>query len=283
MSLLITSPTMLSFSGGRTSGMMIDMLLDAHDRVLPDFVKVVFANTGKEMPQTLDFVNECSKRWNVPIVWLEYQSHEEPQKRWREVTYETASRNGEPFADLITHKNYLPNPTMRFCTIELKIRVMKLYAQQVLGWKSWDVAIGFRSDEPSRVAKLSIPSSEPFERYAPLASMGITAADVGNFWSEQGFDLKLPNMNGKTMHGNCDLCFLKGAGQTLSLISEKPSLADWWIAQESRAFSEKEAIAKTGKFRKDRPSYFEIKQMAVSQGDFYGYEDVELADCGCTD
>jgi 3'-phosphoadenosine 5'-phosphosulfate sulfotransferase (PAPS reductase)/FAD synthetase len=279
----ISSPTIISFSGGRTSGMMLKLILDAHDGVLPDFVKVVFANTGKEMPQTLDFVNECSVRWNVPIVWLEYQSHEEPQKRWREVSYQTASRSGEPFADLITHKNYLPNPTMRFCTIELKIRVLKLYTQQVLGWKNWDVAIGFRADEQRRVAKLSAPSSEPFERYAPLAKLNITAKDVGDFWNAQEFDLHLPNMNGKTMHGNCDLCFLKGAGQTLSLISENSKLADWWIAQESRPFTETEQAAKTGKFRKDRPSYFEIKQMATNQGDFYGYEDVELADCGCTD
>lgn len=277
------SETLISFSGGRTSGMMLDHFIKANGGTLPDHVKTVFANTGKEMPETLDFVNECSLRWNVPIIWLEYQPHEDPQQRWREVTYETASRNGEPFEALIGQKNFLPNPTMRFCTIELKIRPMKLYAQQALGWEHWDVAVGFRADESSRVSKLSSPNREPFERFAPLAQIGVTAADVGEFWREQDFDLRLPNMNGKTMHGNCDLCFLKGAGQTLSLIQEQPTRADWWIAQESRLLRADNQQHKTGHFRKDRPSYFEIKQMAVNHGDLFGHEYEALADCGCTD
>ena len=278
-----TSETIVSFSGGRTSGMMLKLILDAHGGVLPNHVKVIFANTGKEMQETLDFVRDCSVNWNVPITWLEYQAHEEPQKRWKEVTYETASRNGEPFDALTTAKSYLPNPMMRFCTIELKIRVNKLYTQQVLGWKHWDVAIGFRSDEQRRVAKLSNPHTEPFDRYAPLATLGISAKDVGEFWKVQGFDLMLPNINGITKHGNCDLCFLKGASQTLSLIAENPKRAIWWINQESKIVSERETQSVTGKFRKDRPSYKEMLEIATKQDDFYGYETEELADCGCTD
>jgi 3'-phosphoadenosine 5'-phosphosulfate sulfotransferase (PAPS reductase)/FAD synthetase len=279
----ISSPTIISFSGGRTSGMMLKLILDVHGGVLPDFVKVVFANTGKEMPETLDFVNECSIRWNVPIVWLEYQSHEEPQKRWKQVTYETASRKGEPFAALIGQKNFLPNPMMRFCTIELKIRVSKLYAQQVLGWKHWDVAIGFRADEQRRVAKLSSPSSEPFERYAPLAKLNITAKDVGDFWKAQDFDLKLQNMNGITMEGNCDHCYLKGLMQTLSMERKHPGSIDWWASQERRPLTKVKEGSMTGLFRKDRPSYAEIKIMANSHDDLFGNEDLALADCGCTD
>jgi 3'-phosphoadenosine 5'-phosphosulfate sulfotransferase (PAPS reductase)/FAD synthetase len=279
----ITDNTIISFSGGRTSGMMLWHILETHGGMLPDYVKVIFANTGKEMPPTLDFVNECANRWNVNITWLEYQPHDDPQQRWKEVTYETASRNGEPFEALIGQKNFLPNPTMRFCTIEMKIRVIKLYAQQVLGWKHWDMAIGFRADEPSRVAKLSIPHREPYERYAPLAEMNVSAQDVGDFWAMQDFDLRLPNNNGKTMHGNCDLCFLKGAGQTLSLVSENPALADWWIEQEARPLTKIESESMTGRFRKDRPGYAEIKEMALNHGDLFGHEDHALADCGCTD
>lgn len=88
--------------------MMLRLILDAHDGKLPDDVHVLFANTGKEMPETLDFVRECEVRWDAPITWLEYVDHDEPQQRWREVTYETASRNGEPFEALIARKQYLP-------------------------------------------------------------------------------------------------------------------------------------------------------------------------------
>lgn len=280
---ITNTETIISFSGGRTSAMMLKMFLDANGGKLPDHVKVVFCNTGKERLETLDFVNECSIRWNVPIVWLEYWAAPKAKDRWKVVTYETASRNGEPFEALIRMKKYLPNPAKRFCTIELKIRCTKRYAQAELGWKYWDVAVGFRADEPSRVAKLSLPNREPFERFAPLATVGITAKDVGNFWKAQDFDLRLPNMNGKTMHGNCDLCFLKGAQTTLRLIAEKPESAIWWMKQEASIQSSGRATGDGAVFRKDRPNYERMLEIAQGQDDFIGFDDYEIECMGCTD
>ena len=34
--------------------------------------------------------------------------------------------------------------------------------------------------------------------------------DVLEFWQKANFDLRLPTINGQTVAGNCDLCFLKG-------------------------------------------------------------------------
>lgn len=277
----IEGPAVVSFSGGRTSGMMLRSILDAHGGTLPPDVRVLFSNTGKEMPETLDFVRECSERWAVPIVWLEYADHDDPQRRWREVTYETASRNGEPFASLIGRKRLLPNPVTRICTSELKLRVMKLYAQQVLGFQHWDNVIGFRADEPKRVARLSAPHREPYDRCAPLAAAGVTAADVGRFWQAQPFDLRLPNMNGKTMHGNCDLCFLKGVWQVFSLIREAPERAIWWAHQETRIPS---AGGNGHRFRADRMSYATMMALAQDQGELdFGEADEAIEDCACTD
>lgn len=279
----IERPAVVSFSGGRTSGMLLWSILDAHGGVLPNDVRVLFANTGKEMPETLDFVRECSDRWSVPITWLEYADDDHPQRRWREVSYETASRDGEPFAALIGRKSILPNPVTRICTSELKIRVMKLYAQQVLGFEHWNVSIGYRADEPKRVAKLSAPHREPFDRCAPLALAGVSADDVGRFWQRQPFDLRLPNMNGKTMHGNCDLCFLKGARQVFSLIREKPERAVWWAHQETRI---KSSAAGNGHlFRNDRMSYASMLMLTRDHGEMFTFSDVDdaIEDCVCTD
>lgn len=278
----IDGPAVVSFSGGRTSGMMLRLILDAHGGALPDDVRVVFANTGKELPQTLDFVRDCSERWGVPITWLEYLDHDEPQRRWREVSYETASRQGEPFEALIARRQCLPNPVRRFCTAELKIRVMKLYAQQALGFGNWEVVIGFRADEPRRVAKLSLPNKEPFDRSAPLASLGITKREVGEFWRGQPFDLRLPNMDGVTMHGNCDLCFLKGGAQIFSLIREAPERAVWWMNAE-RAVQPR-TINDGSVFRSDRMSYAKMHALATGgHGELFAFEDEPLEDCGCTD
>lgn len=272
----------MSFSGGRTSGMLLWSILDAHSGKLPDDVRVLFANTGKEMPETLDFVRECSERWAVQIRWLEYVDHDEPQRRWREVTHETASHEGEPFAALIGRKRLLPNPVTRICTSELKIRVMKLYAQQVLGFEHWDVVIGYRADEPKRVAKLSAPHREPYDRCAPLAVAGVTAADVWRFWQAQPFDLRLPNMGGKTMHGNCDLCFLKGGAQVFSLIREAPERAIWWAHQETRILSS--AAGDGHLFRNDRMSYATMLALARDQAELdFGELDGAIEECACTD
>ena len=262
--------------------MLLWSVLNAHGGVLPEDVHVLYANTGKEMPETLDFIRECSERWGVPITWLEYADHDDPQQRWRMVDFDSASREGEPFAALIARKRLLPNPVKRICTSELKIRVMKLYAQQVLGFEHWDVLIGYRSDEPRRVAKLAAPHKEPFDRSAPLASAGVSAADVGAFWQRQPFDLRLPNMNGKTMHGNCDLCFLKGGKQVFSLIREKPSRALWWIDQERKGVPDGKGDGHL--FRKDRMNYETMHALATGgHGELFAFDDEEIEDCACTD
>ena len=141
----------ISFSGGRTSGYMLYKILEANNG-LPDRAKVIFTNTGREMEQTLDFVQECSDKWNVDIIWLEYDLVN-GKVTYKEVNHETASRNGEPFEKLIQYKKVLPNVLMRFCTIELKIRTAKRYLRNPLelGWRNWVNAVGIRYDEPKRL------------------------------------------------------------------------------------------------------------------------------------
>ena len=64
-------------------------VLDAYDGELPDNFKVCFANTGKEMPETLDFVRDCQEKWGVDITWLEFC----PNEKFKVVSYEAAARN----------------------------------------------------------------------------------------------------------------------------------------------------------------------------------------------
>lgn len=104
---LLPRPAVISFSGGRTSGLMLRRVLDAFWGRLPDDIAVVFCNTGKERVETLDEVERCSIEWDVPIVWLEYRR--DAKHKFVEVNYATASRNGEPFLELICAKATLPN------------------------------------------------------------------------------------------------------------------------------------------------------------------------------
>lgn len=272
---LIEGPASISFSGGRSSAYMLYQILCAHDGKLPTDVIVQFANTGKEEAATLDFVQECSTRWDVPIAWVEYCEAEVPADRWREVTYTTASRAGEPFEAAIRCKNYLPNPVTRFCTSELKIKAMARRIVTLYGWTSWTSVLGIRADEPRRLTKLSIPNRDRDERYAPMGAASVTASVVGEFWRAQPFNLMLPNHGGRTMHGNCDLCFLKGGDQIMSLIRERPDRAIWWARMETIGTSARDG----GRFRYDRPSYAAMLRNVEQQTEMF--EDEPLTDCLC--
>jgi len=196
----ITGPTCISFSGGRTSAYMLYRTLEANNG-LPDEAKVCFQNTGKEREETLRFVNECSTRWGVEIDWLEFRDSE---TKFEKVSFETASRNGEPFEAIVLKRNYLPNPLARFCTVELKVRTCHRYLKSI-GWTEWESWIGIRADEPRRLSKIRNNDYGKQEtKYAPCGIAGITKHDVAAFWKEQPFDLELDNINGETPWGNCD-------------------------------------------------------------------------------
>jgi 3'-phosphoadenosine 5'-phosphosulfate sulfotransferase (PAPS reductase)/FAD synthetase len=229
-------PTSISFSGGRTSAYMLWRILDANSG-LPQNTKICFANTGKEAESTLRFVRECGQRWNVPITWLEYR---DDPAGFAVVDFTSASRNGEPFEALIRKRRYLPNPVARICTGSLKIRPMYKFLRHC-SWTEWDQCLGIRADEPRRVARIRARghSSESAHEMLclPLADAGITVQDVGAFWRKQDFDLELLSVNGRTLEGNCDLCFLKPKDQRLALIKAKPEAAHWWIRMESLDFS----------------------------------------------
>ena len=270
----IDGPALISFSGGRTSGFMLWNIIKAHGGQLPPDVHVVFANTGKEAPETLEFVNDVSQKWDVPITWLELEIAEErPIWRTKIVTYETASRNGEPFDLLLMKRPYLPNPVTRFCTSELKIKVMYRFMRKHNEYKEWSNVIGLRYDEPRRIASAKRASDyEVWDNVLPMHDAKHTVKDVTEFWSKQNFDLGLTNAYGKTPAGNCDLCFLKGMNTTISILKERPEMADWWIAKEKE-------VGHT--FRKDRPSYIELLDISKNQQDLF--DDDDQMTCFCHD
>jgi 3'-phosphoadenosine 5'-phosphosulfate sulfotransferase (PAPS reductase)/FAD synthetase len=101
--------TVVSFSGWRTSAYMLRLVLDANED--HDDLMVLFANTGKEHPATLDFVQDCSDRWGVPTTWLESR---EDNAGFAIVDFASVSRQGERFDALIKKRSYLPNPVTRF-------------------------------------------------------------------------------------------------------------------------------------------------------------------------
>ena len=268
---LITEPTCISFSGGRTSAYMLWRVLKANNG-LPDEAIVCFANTGKEEEATLKFIQDCSEHWNVDIHWLEYISEKPMFKR---VDFGSAARQGEPYEALIRKRQYLPNAVTRFCTTELKIRTIHKYLKS-LGWDHNETSdwVGIRADEMRRAAKID-------RSRTPLVSAGVGIHDIDRFWKAQPFNLELPTYNGKTLAGNCDLCFLKPANQVFTLIKQKPERAVWWVKMEALALAL--ASKPSGAvFRSDRPSYAQMLKFSQQQTDMFDPTEEGIA-CFCGD
>lgn len=221
----VEGPAVVSFSGGRTSGYMLRRILDAHGGTLPDDVHVLFANTGRERIETLDFVAATAEQWGVDVVWLERSEGGAAL----EVDPAEASRHGEPFAQLIRERRFVPNPGTPYCSTELKTRLFKHW-MRAQGYEHWRSVVGYRADEWHRIARARELNAQGRERWTnvhPLGDAGVTRADVDAFWSAQPFDLQLA-----PHEGNCDLCFKKSAPKRLRLLADRPDLAAWWIAQE---------------------------------------------------
>ena len=188
----IDEPAAISFSGGRTSAYMLWRVLQAHGGVLPDYVKVTFANTGREMPETLDFVRDCGEQWGVDIAWVEYDGRtiQENGKnfdyRYRVVDHDSASRNGEPFSLLVKDTGRLPNPVSRYCSGQLKVRTIKRYLIDQGFELPYTALIGIRGDEKHRAVKLHGKLSDGQDCWCPLYVDGITKEDIYEFCDRHG-------------------------------------------------------------------------------------------------
>jgi len=216
----------VSFSGGRTSAYMTKRLLDTkppETRVI-----VTFANTGLEHPKTLEFIKRCDDEFGFNTVWLEAVVH--PNRKaptHRIVTFETASRKGEPFEAVIA-KYGVPNTKYPGCTRDLKINPINSYLKS-LGIKPSSIAtaIGIRADEQKRINRTTAKEGNfvyPLADWFPCDK-----DDVLDWWSQQDFDLGI-----EEFEGNCAGCFKKSLKKHFLQIKKDPSVYEFHARMEQK-------------------------------------------------
>lgn len=239
----------------------------------PGLDYVVFCNTGMEDEETLKFLGRQQRTLGVPLRWIEYC----PTHKWKEVTYETASRNGEPFVQMMLRKQAVPSGHMgRFCTTELKIKT-KVAFMRSQGHPFFESVVGIRADEPRR--HFEGKSDKTHDVVHPLYHAGITKADVLAFWKRQPFDLEVD-----PLAGNCTLCFGKGMGKKIELLRRRPELAQWWQEVEE-AMGHPFSLRYSIKQLSERAAHIEAAHRANPQStiDFLPEYDEPSISCGCTD
>jgi len=208
-------PIVVSFSGGKTSAYMAKSLLDIYG----DRVHFVFANTGAEHQETLDFIKRCQDNWNMNIIWIEAKVNHSGRGRgygttYTIVDYESASRDNEPFEEVI--KKYgLPSPAYLHCTRELKEQPITAWANDNFGRNGYKMAIGIRADEIDRI---NLEVAKKRNIIYPLADWGIKLQDISGFWEMQDFTLNIPSYL-----GNCVACYKKTDRKLFTIARENPN------------------------------------------------------------
>ena len=189
-----------NFSAGETSGYMTIKFYKPGDIVL-------FCNTTRENPSALEFIKQFEINENIPVIQLQLPGG------W------------DGFLQKWNKGKSLPNRTMRECTLELKVRTARRWCRKNIGM-AYNNFIGFRYDEPERVAK----HKEKWQRVKtifPLFQLGITKPMINEYWQAKPYRLFTPGIL-----GNCDLCFMKGKDKIISILTNFPEMADKWIADE---------------------------------------------------
>ena len=209
---------LVSLSGGETSAYMTYRILKEWQGRYE--MRVVFANTGQENDQTLDFVRRCDEELGFPTVWVESVTYPNQRKAsgHRVVTFPTATRDASLFETMI-QKYGIPNQSFPHCTRELKLNPIRSYLEAE-GWKkgSYTTAIGIRADEFDR---MSISRVKNKIIYPLIEDWPTTKPQVNYFWTTQGFRLKL-----KGYQGNCKWCWKKSDRKLFTLMGESPEIFD---------------------------------------------------------
>jgi len=218
---------LVSFSGGETSAFMAQWLLkhkqDEYEMVF------VFANTGQENEETLEFVDKCDKEFNLNVVWVEAVAHHGERKgcTHKIVDFKTASRRGEPFEDII--KKYgIPNQASPHCTRETKLAPITSFTKEYFGTRKYYTAIGIRIDEADR---MNAKYKENRILYPLILKdfIQMTKPKINFYWNTMPFRLKL-----KGYQGNCKTCWKKSDKKLYTIAQESPEYFDFMNNMEEK-------------------------------------------------
>jgi 3'-phosphoadenosine 5'-phosphosulfate sulfotransferase (PAPS reductase)/FAD synthetase len=228
---------MVTISGGRSSAMMARhiQLSDKYK----DFKKVyVFCNTGMERPETIQFLKDIEKYWQIPLIKIEgvYSNDLGTGIKYNIVEWDELDMSAKTFSNMIEHKTKgifkgLPNQNAPYCSENLKTTPAKKLCNDIFGVNNYKIAIGFRKEDmPKRISWAEI--KEDKKRIFPLLTdfeSPVSQLDLNKYWYKEQFKL---NLHGK--YGNCELCWKKSDNNLIENIRFGTRFIDWYNEQEQK-------------------------------------------------
>lgn len=220
---------LVSFSGGETSAFMAQWLNNHYEEFGYENIVFVFANTGQENEETLEFVERCDKYFKLNVQWIEADVIHEYKKgtRYYITDFDNASRNGEPFENVIS-KYGIPNQANPQCTRELKGAPIAAFGKDWFDGDKYHTAIGIRKDEADRI---NAKAKELGFLYPLISSKMIpsTKPMINFYWRSMPFRLEL-----KGYQGNCKTCWKKSDKKLYQIAKENPNAFDFMKRMEQK-------------------------------------------------
>ena len=184
-----------------------------------DNIIFAMANTSKERAESLEFMNDCDKYFNLNMDWVEAEFHEKGiGVTYKIVNYKDLKRSGQIFEQGIK-KLGIPSKINKWCNRDMKVTPLKKYADNIFGKNNYSIAVGMRIDEVDRVSK----DYKTNNVFYPLIENKISTKERNLFWKNQPIKITIP-----AYKGNCDLCFEKSNRKLMTIIKEEPNIIKWW-------------------------------------------------------
>jgi len=180
----------LSLSGGKDSAALA---IHMRDRI--DDMEYVFLDTGKELPETYEYLNKLEAYLGKPVVRLNSEYNFD---HW-----------------LKTYAGFLPSRNMRWCTRMLKIKPFEAYC----GEDTIYSYIGIRADE-NRAGYIS--NKENIIPVYPFIEDGINKDDVFRMLEESA--VGVPEYYKWRSRSGCYFCFFQRKSEWVGLKENHPDL-----------------------------------------------------------
>lgn len=171
---------LLGLSGGKDSSALAIYIRDKYPEIHAQ-MEYFFADTGAELPETLEFIDIIEDYLGKPVVRL------------------NAEKDFDYYLKL--HNNYLPSPKQRWCTINLKL----IPFENFVGADEAVSYIALRADEPDRIGYISNKST--IKTRFPFREGGLTKEDIFKILEDSG--IGIPKYYQWRSRSGCYFCFFQ--------------------------------------------------------------------------
>ena len=187
----------LGLSGGKDSAALAVHM----NKKYPDLdIEYFFTDTGYELKETYDFLNKLKTRLDKPIHYIN-------------------PRNSFDYF-LKKYNNFLPSPTARWCTIEMKLKSMEAWLKPALdAGQEIFTYVGIRYDERGRIGYK--PTNNLIKAKFPFIEDCIDKEGVMEILDSSG--LGLPDYYKWRSRSGCTFCFFQRRSEWIGLKENNPS------------------------------------------------------------